>query len=143
MKKLLTLILFPLLPLWGHCQDIPESQPRDQGVYANLFTFKFLPGKSDEGNELIREVLLPAFKEAGIKVTVIEDLMGTKDILMLIELEEGPRYYESLVPKQDVKLWNALVKLHGDAVKAEEQVDKFIRFIQEQSQTLVFIPKNK
>ena len=139
----MTLILFPLLPLWGHCQEIPEQQPRGPGVYANLFRFKFLPGKSDEGSELLRDVLLPAFKEAGINVTVIEDLLGTKDILLLIELEEGPRYYESLVPKQDIKLWNALVKVHGSSQNAEEQVDRFIKFLQEQSQTLVFIPKHE
>lgn len=141
MKKLMTLFLFSLFPLWSYGQDLPEPQPRDSGVYANLFRFKFLPGKSDEGSELIRAVLLPAFKEAGIKVTVMEDLLGTKDVLMLIELEEGPGYYESLVPKQDIKLWNALVKVHGNASTAEEQVDRFIHFVQEQSQTLVFIPK--
>lgn len=143
MKKLLILFLFPLMPAWVHSQEIVTSQPREEGVYANLFTFKFLPGKSDEGGELLKDVLLPAFKEAGIRVTVMEDLMGTKDIFMLIELEEGPGYYASLVPQQDIKLWNALVKVHGNEIHAEEKVDKFISFIQEQSQTLVFLPEIK
>lgn len=143
MKKLLPLLVVILFPLFGNCQDVPAQQSRDEGVYANLFHFKFLPGKSDEGSELLKEVLLPAFKQAGIKVTVIEDLMGTKDIYMLIELEEGPRYYESLIPSQDIKLWQALVKVHGSEQKAEEQVDRFINFIEEQSHTLVYLPKNK
>lgn len=143
MKKFLPLILVLLFTLIGNCQDVPAQQPREDGVYGNLFHFKFFPGKSDEGSGLLKEVLLPAFKEAGIKVTVIEDLMGTKDIYLIIELEDGPRYYESLVPNQDVKLWNALVKVHGSAQKAEEQEDRFIKFVEEQSQTLVYLPKSK
>jgi hypothetical protein len=59
--------------------------------------------------------------------------------MMLIELEEGPKYYEPLISKQDAKLWASLFKIHGE--KAEEQLDKFVNSLFKQSQTLVFIPK--
>jgi hypothetical protein len=95
------ILLFIFLSARGVSQDL-TVQKREAGHYANFFHFKFLPGKSDEGSTLLQNVLLPAFKDAGINVTLIEDLMGTKDIYILIDLEEGPAYYENLIPRQDV-----------------------------------------
>lgn len=142
MKKLLLAILVTFLYsgfAYGQENNIPAQQSRGEGVFANLFHFTFLPGKSDEGIDILKSVLLPAFENTGINVTLIENLMGTKDVMMLIELEEGPQYYEPLISKQDAKLWAALFKINGP--KAEEQLDKFIKTLTKQSQTLVFLPK--
>ncbi|MEH0154699.1 hypothetical protein V6R21_11210 [Limibacter armeniacum] len=57
------------------------------GTYTNLFQFDFKPSKTDEGLTILKESLLPAFKKIGVKVTIIEDLMDTKDVLALIELK--------------------------------------------------------
>lgn len=118
-----------------------EGVKRGEGQYANLFHFTFKPGKTDEGLEILNTKLLPAFDNAGIKVTLIEDLMGTKDIMALIPLEDGPSFYKFLVPKQDLRLLMELVKLAGTQEKAEEDLDSFINLLTNQSQTLVFIPK--
>ena len=144
MLKSISIVLFTFLLsgiVLGQESNIPSEQSRGEGVFANLFHFTFLPGKSDEGLEVLKNVLLPAFEKAGVNVTLIEDLMGTKDVYMIIELDEGPRYYEPLVSKQDAKLWSSLLELTGSAEKAEEELDKFIKSLTKQSQTLVFIPK--
>ena len=114
---------------------------RGEGHYANLFHFTFKPGKTDEGLDILKNKLLPAFNNAGIQVTLIEDLMGTKDILALIPLEDGPSFYEFLVPEQDMRLIVELVNLAGSQEKAEEDLDSFISLLTNQWQTLVFLPK--
>jgi len=126
---------------YGQESNDLRGQKRAEGHYANLFHFTFKPGKTDEGLEILNKRLLPAFNNAGIHVTLIEDLVGTKDVMALIPLEEGPRFYEYLVPGQDIKLIMELVKLTGSQEKAEEDLDKFINLLTKQSQTLVFIPK--
>ena len=117
------------------------EQKREDGTFANMFHFTFKPGKSDEGLELLRSSLIPAFLQSEINVTLIEDLMGTKDVMLIVPLEQGPSYYASTMPVQDQKLWASLNTLLGSPEKAEEQLDKFVGLLEKQSQTLVFLPK--
>jgi hypothetical protein len=120
---------------------VMEEEKRSDGSFANLFHFTFKPGKTDEGLEILRTTLLPSFSKANIKVTLIEDLMGTKDIMLIIPLEQGPSYYEYVMPAQDQRLWTSLLYLAGSPEKAEANLDRFIGLLEKQSQTMVFLPR--
>lgn len=124
-------------------QDVDNQmgQTRKNGFYANLFHFEFNPGKTDDALEILSEILIPAYGNAGVEVTLIEDLVGTKDVLLLIPLKDGPSYYNYIVPKQDAEAWEQLSRIAGSSEKAENEIDKFISFVRKQSQTLVFIHK--
>ena len=128
---------------FGQEQDAIKGVKRTGGTYANLFTFEFKPGKTDEGLEILNSTLIPAFKNAGVEVTIIEDLMGTKDLLALIELKEGPSFYEYVLPKQDLILFKELLKISGSEEEAEKSLDRFINLLVRQTQTLVYIKINK
>lgn len=115
-------------------------QLRQGGYFANMFRFEFRPGKSDEGLTILRETLIPAYRKAGIDVLLIEDMVGTKDLYLMVPLRDGPAYYSSQSPQQDVDLWRELIKsLGGDEGKAEKRLDAFINLLVRQSQTLVFV----
>ena len=124
---------------FGQESDSIESIKRTGGIYSNLFKFEFKPGKTDEVLEILNSTLLPAFKNARVKVTIIEDLMGGKDILALIELKDGPSFYEYALPKQDLVLLKELLKISGSEEEAEKRLDKFINLLVRQTQTLVYI----
>jgi hypothetical protein len=142
---LIFLICLFFIPFYTNAQDnIPTEEKRKNGVYANFFHFEFLPGKTDDALNILNKTLIPAYRNAGVDVTVIEDLMGTKDVFMIIPLKSGPEYYSFVVPAQDAEAWKQLVKITGSAEKAEAQMDEFIGYVKRQSQTLVFIPdKNR
>jgi hypothetical protein len=139
--KAISTALLLFIAAIGYSQQTDASQgiPRANGWYANMFRFEFKPGKSDEGLTLLKTVLIPAFKKAGVNVTLMEDLMGTKDILMIIELKDGPDFYKYVVPAQDRKLFDELIKLAGSEQAADAQLDKFVDVLARQSQTLVFV----
>lgn len=131
-------------------EERPEPGPaaaggelRGGGSFANLFRFEFYPGKTDEGLEILTETLIPAYKKAGVEVTLIEDLLGTKDIYLIVPLREGPAYYSFTVPQQDAAAWKELIKLTGSAEKAEARLDKLIGYVKRQTQTLIFIRDKK
>ncbi len=143
MKKKIGLMLFVIISFtnlsFAQDNDSFEGVKRTGGDYANLFRFEFKPGKTDEGLEILNSTLIPAFKNAGVKVTIIEDLMGSKDILALINLKDGPSFYEYVLPKQDLILLKELLKLSGSEEEAEKRLDKFINLLVRQTQTLVYI----
>ena len=143
MKRILYLLFSAMFILTGYVygqkDDVLQGVKRTDGEYANLFRLEFKPGKTDEGLKILKNTLLPAFDSVGVKITIMEDLMGTKDILLLIFLEEGTQFYEYIIPKQDIMLFNALVKQTGSELNAEKQLDEFINLLSLQSQTLVFV----
>lgn len=112
---------------------------RTGGSYANLFKFEFKPGKTDEGLDILKSTLIPAFNNAGVRITLIEDLMGQKDLIALIELKEGPSFYEYVLPKQDLMLLKELLKISGSEEETERRLDQFINLLVKQTQTLVYI----
>jgi len=59
--------------------------------------------------------------------------------LALIELKDGPRYYEYSMPKQDMLLFGELLRIAGTQEEAEIRLDKFIGLLERQSQTLVYV----
>ena len=140
-SKLIYSIILLLISVTGFSQksEATAGTERTNGWYANLFRFEFKPGKSDEGLTILNTVLLPAFKKAGVNVTVMEDLMGTKDVLMIIALKDGPEFYKYVVPAQDKILFDELIKLAGSEKEANAQLDKFVEILAKQSQTLVFV----
>ena len=97
------------------------------------------PGKTDEALGILRSTLIPAYEATGIHPTVIEDLLGTKDVILIVPLKNGPEYYKYEVPPQDAAAFKALIKNAGSPDKAEEQLDKFIGYLVRQSQKLVFV----
>ena len=117
------------------------EEKRGEGIYANLFQFTFKPGKTDEGLDILRSALIPAFLQSEIKVTLIEDLLGTKDVMLIVPLEQGPQYYEYIMPPQDSRLWASMLALSGSEQKAEENLDKLVMLLEKQTQTLIFMPK--
>jgi len=116
-----------------------EPAEKKGGHFANLFTFEFKPGKTDEALAILRNTLIPAYEATGIHPTVIEDLLGTKDVILIVPLKNGPEYYKFEVPPQDAAAFKALIKNAGSPDKAEEQLDKFIGYVVRQSQKLVFV----
>jgi hypothetical protein len=116
-----------------------EPVEKKGGHFANLFTFEFKPGKTDEALGILRSTLIPAYEATGIHPTVIEDLLGTKDVILIVPLKNGPEYYKYEVPPQDAAAFKALIKNAGSPDKAEEQLDKFIGYVVRQSQKLVFV----
>jgi hypothetical protein len=142
MLRIAFIIILPILiVLPANSQKNTDGRgiERENGTYANLFRFEFKPGKTDEGLVIFKNTLMPAFKNAGVKVTLLEDLMGTKDLLALIELKDGPSFYEYSVPRQDLVLFEELIKLAGSEQEAEVQLDRFVNLLVRQSQTLVFV----
>lgn len=119
--------------------EIPEAQKREPGTYYKLFNLEFKPGKTDDALEILRGKLVPAWRESGVKVQLIEFLLQTKDVMLLIELKEGPESLGYEVPKQDAEAWAALVSTAGNAASANEIVDRFIGYVARQSESLVFI----
>lgn len=105
-------------------ETAPSEETRKGGSFANMFHFEFHPGKTDEALAILRKTLIPAYRNAGIEVTLIEDLLGTKDIFLVVPLKDGPAYYNFIVPKQDAEAWKQLIKLIGSAEKAEQQSAK-------------------
>lgn len=121
---------------------VPQAQRRPEGAYAHLFTFEFLPGKTDEGLTILRDHLLPAWRAAGVEPILIESLIGTKDLMLIVPLAEGPRYFEWTVPAQDARAWSALVRAAGPE-RAEQIVDRFVGLLARQSQDFVFLPARR
>lgn len=117
----------------------PQAVKRGPGTYAHLFTIEFKPGKTDEGVQLLRKYLIPAWKSAGVEVTMMESLIGEKNVMLLIPLKDGPEYFEWTIPAQDAKAWAALSKQVG-ADKSEQVVDKFVGLLVRQSEDFVFLP---
>lgn len=121
-------------------QDItPKAELRRNGHFANMFRFVFKPGKSDEALEILKGTLLPAYRKAGIKVELIEDLMGTKDVYLIVPLRSGPNYYLYDVPPEDADAWKALMDMSGGPAEGEQRMDAFIGYVMQQSQSLVFV----
>ena len=143
MHKLIGIVLITILTLinfsYGQETNTNEGVKRTGGRYANLFRFEFKLGKTDEGLDILNATLIPAFKNAEVEVTIIEDLMGSKDLFALIELKDGPSFYEYTFPKQDMDLFTELLKLSGSEQEAEKRLDKFIDLLVRQTQTLVYI----
>lgn len=143
MKKnilILTLIILVCSGVtYGQESDANPGVKRTGGTYANLFKFEFKPGKTDEGLAILNSTLIPAFEAAGVKVTIIEDLMGAKDVMALIELEDGPSFYEFTVPRQDLRLFTELIRISGSEEEAEKRLNSFINLLVRQTQTLVFV----
>ena len=129
-------------PSTATAQSSSPTQVRQGGYFANMFRFEFRPGKSDEGLTILRDTLIPAYRKAGIDVQLIEDMVGTKDVYLIVPLRDGPAYYSFQTPPQDVQLWRELIKsVGGDEGKAEKRLDAFINLLVRQSQTLVFISR--
>lgn len=116
-----------------------EPVEKKGGHFANLFTFEFKPGKTDEGLGILRKTLIPAYESTGVHPTIIEDLLGTKDVLLIVPLKNGPDYYKYEVPPQDSAAFKALIKNAGSPEKAEKELDRFIGYVARQSQRLVFV----
>lgn len=133
----LTLIL--AVPVLAQESGPPQAVKRGPGTYAHLFTIEFKPGKTDEGVELLEKYLIPAWKSAGVEVTMMESLIGEKNVMLLIPLKDGPEYFEWTIPAQDAKAWAALSKQVG-ADKSEQVVDKFVGLLVRQSEDFVFLP---
>lgn len=128
-----------IAPAHAQAQDNP-TETRSGGHFANLFQFTFKPGKSDEALEILNETRVPAYRDAGIDVTVIEDLLGTKDIFLLVPLRDGPAYFASEQPAQDMDAWRSLnAMFEGDAAAAERRLDAFVDLLDRQFQRLVFV----
>ena len=126
-------------PLLAQDTDVPQAQEREAGTYFKLFQFEFHPGKTDDALSVLYDVLVPAWRKAGVQVQVIESLLQTKDVLLLIELKDGPRTLAFSVPDQDARAWAALVQLAGNAEAANQAVDRFVGYLVRQSESLVFI----
>ncbi len=118
---------------------VPKAELRRNGHFANLFHFEFKPGKSDEALEILKGSLLPAYRKAGIKAELVEDLLGAKDAYLIVPLRSGPNYYAYEVPPEDVDAWKALMETAGGAAEGEKRMDAFIGYVVKQSQSLVFI----
>ena len=123
-----------------YAQDtgIPHAQPREAGTYYKLFILEFKPGKTDDALEVLNRTLIPAWREAGIKVHVFEQLLQTRDVFLLIDLKDGPNSLAYSVPEQDARAWAALVRIAGSAQAANHAVDELISMVQRQTETLVF-----
>lgn len=134
---LMLLLRTPIALTQGH--EVPKAQLRETGVYYKLFTLEFKPGKTDDALEVLYRALVPAWKEAGVSVQVMESLLGAKDVLLLIELKDGPRALAYTVPEQDAKAWASLMRIAGGAEAANAEVDRFIGHVARQSESLVFI----
>lgn len=144
MRRILLLVfglLLPAGPASAQEPDVPQAQVREAGTYYRLFTLEFRPGKTDDALEILYATLVPAWRNAGVEVQVIESLLETKDVLILVELEKGPETLAYTVPEQDARAWAALVALAGDAESANRAVDRFIEFVARQSESLVFVRK--
>lgn len=133
------LLLFTVSGVYAQDADVPRSQPRGEGTYAHLFTFEFRPGKTDEGVRILRNALIPSWRAAGVEVTLIESLIGKKDVFLIIPLLDGPRYFEWEIPEQDARAWAALVDQVGPD-EAGRTVDQFVGLLESQSQDFVFLP---
>jgi hypothetical protein len=118
--------------------DIPKAQSRGEGTYYKLFTIELKPGKTDDALEILNATLIPAWREAGVSVQVLEELVNTRDVLLLIELKDGPAALSYSVPRQDALAWARLVRIAGSAQAAEQAMDKFISYVSRQSETVVF-----
>ena len=118
---------------------VPQAQERSAGTYYKLFTLEFKPGKTDDALGILFEYLVPAWRAAGVEVRVIEALLQTRDVMLLIELEDGPGALRFAVPEQDARAWAALMERAGDPAAAEKAVDRFIGYVARQSESLVFI----
>ena len=118
-----------------------EPKQRSGGYFANLFQFEFAPGKTDEALSILESSLIPAYRRAGIDVTLVEDLLGTKDIYLLVELKSGPEYYSYDVPPQDMAAWQALHEIVGE--EGEQELDRFVGYLVRQSQTMVFVNRDE
>ncbi len=118
---------------------VPKAELRRNGHFANMFRFEFKPGKSDEALEILKGILLPAYRKAGIKAELIEDLLGTKDVYLIVPLRSGPNYYGYEVPPEDVDAWTALMETAGGPAEGEKRMDAFIAYVVRQSQSLVFV----
>lgn len=133
----LALLLFAV-PARAQDADIPVGQLREPGTYHRLFTFQLKPGKSDDALEVLYRTLVPAWRQAGVQVQVIESLDGTRDVLLMVELRDGPAALAYAVPQQDAAAWAALVRIAGNAEAANLALDQFIGYVERQSESLVF-----
>lgn len=130
-----------LLPTPSAGQDsyVPRAIRRSGGEYATVFTITFLPGKSDEGVGILREHLLPAWRQAGVDATLIASLVGSRDVLLLLPLADGPSHYEWAVPPRDAAAWEALVGREGGAAEANAVVDRLVGLVERQTEELVYV----
>ncbi len=87
----------------------------------------------------MKGTLVPAYRKAGIKAELIEDLLGTKDVYLIVPLRSGPNYYGYDVAPEDVDAWKALMETAGSPAEGEKRMDAFIGYVVRQSQSLVFI----
>jgi len=135
----LTSTLLLPAPSSGQEPEVPGAVRRAGGEYATAFTITFSPGKVDEGVTILRDDLLPAWREAGIDATLIESLVGTRDVLLLLPLADGPSHYAWTVSPRDAAAWKALVRRAGGAAEANEAVDRLIGLVERQSEDLVYV----
>ena len=133
------LLLFAVPGAYAQDTDVPQARARGEGTYAHLFTFEFRPGKTDEGVRILRDALIPSWRTAGVEITLIESLIGKKNVFLIIPLLEGPRYFEWEIPAQDARAWAALVDQVGPE-EAGRVVDRFVGLLDSQSQDFVFLP---
>lgn len=132
-------IVMLALPAVVEAQDIPQAQERGPGTHYKMFTIEFAPGKTDDALSVLYDHLVPAWESAGVEIQVIEHLLQTRDVTLLIELEDGPAALAYEVPAQDARAWSALVQAAGGAEAAEKAVDRLIGFVARQSESLVFV----
>ncbi len=130
-----------LQPAAAVAQETTQPEVRSDGYFANFFHFEFKPGKSDEGLEILKETLIPAYRRAGVDVKLIEDMMGTKNLYLIIPLRSGPAYYSYVLPPQDADAWRALTAMSGDPAEAERRLDRFVDLLARQWQTMIFVPR--
>ena len=119
--------------------DVPRAVPRE-GSYAFLYRVTFRPGKSDEGIEILRDDLIPAWEAAGVDVVLYESLVGTRDITLVLPLHDGPGTFAWIVSPQDAETWAALVDRAGGPEEANAIVDRFIALVERQDQDFVVLP---
>lgn len=133
--------LLALAPAPARAQDadVPAAVRRE-GTYAFLYHVTFRPGKSDDGIQVLRDDLIPAWRDAGVEVTLYESLVGTRDVYLVLPLRDGPATLGWEVSPQDAETWTALVRRAGGGEAANRVVDRFIGFVERQSQDLVLLP---
>lgn len=133
-------LLFVLGPGTARAQDaeVPRAVSRE-GEYAFLYHVVFHPGKSDEGIGILEESLIPAWGRAGVRVTLFESLVGTRDAWVLVPLRDGPDTFDWVVSPQDAETWAALVERTGSPERANRVMDRFIALVERQSQEFIVL----
>lgn len=118
--------------------DVPRAVSRE-GEYAFLYHVVFHPGKSDEGIRILEDSLIPAWSRAGVRVTLLESLVGTRDAWVVVPLRDGPGTFDWVVSPQDAETWAALVERAGSPERANGVMDRFIALVERQSQEFVVL----